>query len=155
VRRQDSVFAALRRVPADADIVVVHDGARPFVSGELLQAVIDGAARAGACLAAVPVKDTIKEVNQHATVLRTIPRERLWAAQTPQAFAYKALYGAHQHAEAAGFVGTDDAEIVERFGGVMPAVVESSYENLKITTPDDLFIAEKILAARRTGNPCA
>jgi len=155
-RRQDSVFAALRRVPMDAGVIVVHDGARPFAGVDVLRQVIESAGKSGAAIAAVPVKDTIKEVNEHNTVIRTIPRERLWAAQTPQAFARELLLAAHEQAEAAGFVGTDDAEIVERFAGVMPSVVHSTYENLKITTPEDIVVAEQLLSARTAGtSPCA
>lgn len=146
-RRQDSVFAALRRAPDNTDVVVVHDGARPFVRPDLLRQVIEDSTKSGAAIAAVPVKDTIKDVNEHGSIVRTIPRDRLWAAQTPQAFARDVLFRAHEQAEAAGFVGTDDAEIVERFGGVLPVITPSSYDNLKITTPDDMLIAERILAS--------
>jgi len=79
-------------------------------------------------------------------VHKTIPRERLWAAQTPQAFSYDLLFRAHESAEADGFMGTDDAELVERLGGAMVAIVESSDENVKITTPEDLIVAERIAA---------
>jgi len=151
-RRQDSVFAALRVTADTTNVVVVHDGARPFLRADVLQEVIEEAHKSGAAVAAVPVKDTIKEVNEHGAILRTIPRDRLWAAQTPQAFSRSILLQAHELAEGAGFVGTDDAELVERFGGVTPTIVPSSYENLKITTPDDILIAEKILTARPNGS---
>lgn len=147
-RRQDSVRAALRHATAGCDVVVVHDGARPLFEERVLQEVIDAAQKAGAAIAAVRVKDTIKETNGSGVVLRTIPRERLWAAQTPQAFGYRVLVNAHDLAEADGFVGTDDAELVERYAGIMPLIVESSYENVKITTPDDLLIAQKIAGTR-------
>jgi 2-C-methyl-D-erythritol 4-phosphate cytidylyltransferase len=134
-RRQDSVFAALRALTTPPDLVVVHDGARPFVSDELLARVIEQAREHGGAIAAVPVKDTIKQANENGAVHKTIPRDRLWSAQTPQAFSYELLYRAHESAEADGFMGTDDAELVERLGGATIAIVESSYENLKITTP--------------------
>ena len=147
-RRQDSVFAALRALVSPADVVLVHDGARPFVNKDVLVSVIEQAREHGGAIAAVPVKDTIKQVSENGTVHKTIPRARLWSAQTPQAFAYELLFRAHANAEADGFMGTDDAELVERLGGATIAIVESSYENLKITTPEDLIIAERIAAGR-------
>ncbi len=145
-RRQDSVFAALRALEVPTDLVVVHDGARPFLSGDVLARVIERARELGAAIAAVPEKDTIKQANENGTVHKTIPRERLWAAQTPQAFSYDLLFRAHESAEADGFMGTDDAELVERLGGATVAIVESSDENVKITTPEDLIVAERIAA---------
>jgi 2-C-methyl-D-erythritol 4-phosphate cytidylyltransferase len=147
-RRQDSVFAALRAVRPPVELVVVHDGARPFATDELLTRVIEQARESGGAIAAVPVKDTIKQANDAGMIQRTIQRERLWAAQTPQAFAFELLYRAHESAEADAFMGTDDAELVERLGGATIAIVEGSYENLKITTPDDLIVAERIAAGR-------
>jgi 2-C-methyl-D-erythritol 4-phosphate cytidylyltransferase len=159
-RRQDSIFAALRSLNSDSlnpiaggdcqvappDLIVVHDGARPFMREDVLNRVIETARELGGAIAAVPVKDTIKQANENETVLKTIPRERLWSAQTPQAFGYELLYRAHESAETDGFMGTDDAELVERLGGVTIGIVESSYENLKITTPEDLIVAERIAA---------
>jgi 2-C-methyl-D-erythritol 4-phosphate cytidylyltransferase len=147
-RRQDSVFAALRSLADVPELVVVHDGARPFVSEDILARVLEQAREHGGAIAAVPVKDTIKLVNEGAIIDKTIPRERLWAAQTPQAFLYDLLFRAHVSAEADGFMGTDDAELVERLGGASIAIVESTYENLKITTPEDLIVAERIAAGR-------
>ncbi len=148
-RRQDSIFAALRAVSRPVELVVVHDGARPFLSDDLLRSVIEKAREFGGAIAAVPVKDTIKQAGESGAVLKTIPRDRVWAAQTPQAFGYDLLLAAHEDAEAAGFLATDDAELVERLGSVSIAIVESSYENLKITTPEDLLIAERIAANRK------
>lgn len=147
-RRQDSVFAALRAVIQPVELVVVHDGARPFFSDDLLRSVIGKAREFGGAIAAVPVKDTIKLAGESGAVLKTIPRDRVWAAQTPQAFGYDLLFTAYEDAEEAGFFATDDAELVERLGSVSVAIVESSYENLKITTPEDLIIAERIAANR-------
>lgn len=148
-RRQDSVFAALRAIDEPVDIVIVHDGARPFLSPAVLHEVVAKAREFGGAIAAVLVKDTIKQATEAGTVLKTIPRERVWAAQTPQAFGHDLLFAAHESAEEAGFMATDDAELVERAGSTTIAIVESSYENLKITTPEDLLIAERI-AARLT-----
>ncbi len=152
-RRQDSVYAALKAVPVTCEYVVVHDGARPFIDSALTARVIGAAVRSGGAIAAVPVKDTIKLATETATVANTVPRERLWAAQTPQAFAYATLLEAHRRAQADAFEATDDAVLVERFDRTPIALVESSYDNLKITTPEDLEIAariaERVLAARR------
>jgi 2-C-methyl-D-erythritol 4-phosphate cytidylyltransferase len=147
-RRQDSVFAALRACAGSTAVAVVHDGARPFLTQELLARVIERARSIGGAIAAVPVKDTMKQVAESGIILRTIPRDRVWAAQTPQAFGYRVLLRAHEEAEKAGFAATDDAELVERLGSVSIAIVESSYENLKITTPEDLIVAERIAASR-------
>jgi 2-C-methyl-D-erythritol 4-phosphate cytidylyltransferase len=147
-RRQDSVFAALRAISEPAEYVVVHDGARPFMTDELLHGVLAKAKEFGGAIAAVPVKDTVKQANDAGTILKTIPRDRLWAAQTPQAFGYDLLFQAHESAEEAGFLATDDAELVERLGSISIAIVEGSYENLKVTTPEDLLVAERIAAQR-------
>jgi len=144
--RQDSVAAGLRAVNSPVDVVVVHDGARPFAGTSLVEEVVERAREHGSAIAAVPVKDTIKQATETGFVHNTVPRERLWAAQTPQAFAYDVLVRAHAQAEADGFLGTDDAELVERLGGAEIAIVEGSYDNLKITTPDDLVVAERLAA---------
>jgi 2-C-methyl-D-erythritol 4-phosphate cytidylyltransferase len=146
--RQQSVFAAIRAMARRSSIVVVHDGARPFATSQLVEEVISGARRTGGAIAAIAVKDTMKLADETHTVLSTISRNRLWAAQTPQAFGYEILVRAHERAEADGFSGTDDAELVEHLGGTSIAVVEASSQNLKITTPDDLQVAE-CLAARK------
>jgi 2-C-methyl-D-erythritol 4-phosphate cytidylyltransferase len=144
--RQDSVAAGLRAVVQPVDVVVVHDGARPFAGATLVEQVVERARAHGGAIAAVAVKDTIKQATESGFVHNTVPRERLWAAQTPQAFAYDVLVRAHAQAEADGFLGTDDAELVERLGGAEIAIVEGSYENLKITTPEDLVVAERLAA---------
>jgi len=154
-RRQDSVFAALRVIPADIDVVVVQDGARPFLTQAVLAAVIRQSLECGGAISAVPVTDTIKQSNDAGAVLKTIPRERLWAAQTPQAFSRQRLYEAHEQAETDGYVGTDDAELVERLGVVPIAIVPGSYDNLKITTPEDLIQAERVIAQRGLDGPSA
>jgi 2-C-methyl-D-erythritol 4-phosphate cytidylyltransferase len=149
VRRQDSVSAALRAAPPDSAIVVVHDGARPFVTAEQVERVIASAGSHGAAILAVPVKDTVKQASDSGAVLRTVPRETLWTAQTPQAFAYGILVRAHEAAERDGFVGTDCAMLVEAAGETDVHIVEGSYENMKITTPEDLPTAAHIAAQRR------
>jgi 2-C-methyl-D-erythritol 4-phosphate cytidylyltransferase len=152
-RRQDSVLAGVRAASPDADYVIVLDGARPFVTQDLIERVLAAARITGASVAAVPVKDTIKQVSAGGTVVRSIPREQLWAAQTPQAFAFDALYKAYAAADAEGFVGTDDAMLVEWAGTAQVTVVEGSYENVKITTPEDLIVAERIARRRLADAP--
>jgi len=149
VRRQDSVYAALRAAPADTAIVLVHDGARPFVSADQIERVAAAAGPNGAAILAVPVKDTVKQAGEGGMVLRTLARETLWTAQTPQAFAYGVLVRAHEAAERDGFVGTDCAMLVEAAGETNVQIVEGSYDNIKITTPEDLPVAAQIAAARR------
>jgi 2-C-methyl-D-erythritol 4-phosphate cytidylyltransferase len=139
--RQDSVFNGLQAVPGDADYVVVHDGVRPFVTDEVILACLEGAARWGAAVAAVPVKDTIKITDEDGFVMETPDRRKLWTVQTPQAFRKNLLWEAHQHARQAQIQATDDAALVEQLGFKVKLVM-GSYRNLKITTPEDLIIAE-------------
>lgn len=137
--RQASVHAALCAVKPAVTVVVVHDGARPFVSQDVLDRVIAATHHGVSAIAAVPMKDTVKEARGSA-IERTIPRETLWAAQTPQAFPYDILVAAHARAIVDRFTATDDALLVERLGAPVK-LVESSYGNLKITTPEDLELA--------------
>ncbi|WP_018131255.1 2-C-methyl-D-erythritol 4-phosphate cytidylyltransferase [Effusibacillus pohliae] len=138
--RQDSVRNGLRMVDDAADLIVVHDGARPFVTADEIDRVIAAAAECGAATIGTPVKDTIKKVAD-GTVEETLPRETLFAVQTPQAFRAQLLRKAHAMAVAAGCRSTDDASLVEWTGHPV-RVVEGSYRNIKITTPEDLLIAE-------------
>ena len=140
--RQASVFAALSGVAPAPDYVLVHDGARPFLSRDVLERVVAAARRSGAAIAAVPVKDTIKIARPDNLVERTLERDRLWAAQTPQIFKYELLVAAHAKAIADGNTGTDDASLVERLGAPVELVL-GSYDNIKITTPEDLEAARQ------------
>ncbi len=141
--RQYSIANALKLVSAEADIVLVHDAARPLVSRETIRGVIEAAGAAGAAIAAVPEKNTVKVVSGEGLVENTPPRETLWAVQTPQGFRKDILLRAYAKAEEDGFLGTDDASLVERLG--LPVkVVKSEYGNIKITTPEDLVIAEAL-----------
>lgn len=143
--RQDSVRNGLAACPGgDDDIVLIHDGVRPFFPAELIGAVAETAARVGGCVVGVPVKDTIKEV-EGGRIAGTPPRGRLWQAQTPQAFPLRVIREAHARALRDGFRGTDDASLVERLGAPV-AMVEGSYRNIKITTPEDLVLARAFLA---------
>jgi 2-C-methyl-D-erythritol 4-phosphate cytidylyltransferase len=145
--RQASVHAGLAAAPAHTELVLVHDGARPLITGEIVRAAIDAAAAAGAAVVAIPVTDTIKAADAERRVTETLPRGRLWAAQTPQVFRAAWLREAHERALADGFRGTDDSVLVERLGYPV-RLVPGSPENLKITTMADLAQAEQILRER-------
>ncbi|MVP02282.1 2-C-methyl-D-erythritol 4-phosphate cytidylyltransferase [Paenibacillus lutrae] len=146
--RQDSVSLGLKALPDGTEWVLVHDGVRPLVSEQQVLACLDKAAVTEAAVLAVPVKDTIKVVNDKGHIVSTPDRKSLWAIQTPQAFRLSLLLQAHQMAGQDGFVGTDDAMLVERTG-VTVHVVEGDYYNIKITTPEDLPWAEWIMGSRR------
>lgn len=143
--RQESVAHALAAVSAAKDdVILVHDAVRPFVTAEIIDEVIEGAKKHGAAIAGMPAVDTIKQVERTADgalITATIPRERVVMAQTPQGFRYEILKKAFDEAAADGFVGTDEASLVERAGGAV-AVVMGSPRNLKITTPGDMELAE-------------
>ncbi|MGQ9010699.1 2-C-methyl-D-erythritol 4-phosphate cytidylyltransferase [Bacillus stercoris] len=147
--RQHSVYKGLKAVKQEK-IVLVHDGARPFIKHEQIDELIAEAEQTGAAILAVPVKDTIKRV-QDLQVSETIERSSLWAVQTPQAFRLSLLMKAHAEAERKGFLGTDDASLVEQMEGGSVRVVEGSYTNIKLTTPDDLTSAEAIMESE-SGN---
>jgi 2-C-methyl-D-erythritol 4-phosphate cytidylyltransferase len=144
LKRQDSVWEGLRDLKNSYELVMVHDGVRPFVSQEILEKSIHETARCGATVAAVPVKDTIKIVSKQAEVLETMDRNRVWAIQTPQTFTHDILKRAYERAFEDGFYGTDDASLVERLG-IKVKIIPGSYDNIKITTPEDLALGEAIL----------
>jgi 2-C-methyl-D-erythritol 4-phosphate cytidylyltransferase len=146
--RQDSVYNGLLRANPDTDLVLIHDGVRPFVSPGVVLATIEAAKECGAAVAAVPVTDTIKRVDADGFVIGTPAREQLWAAQTPQVFRYSLLMQAHQSVRKRGILATDDAALLEHLG-VRVKVVRGSYENLKITSEDDLPLAGLILRRQR------
>lgn len=141
--RQDSVFAGLKALEGDPEIVVIHDGVRPFVSAGLIGKVIEAARQTGAAIVAARPKDTIKRGDGRQAV-ETYRRDTLWAAQTPQAFRYGLILRAHQAAARDKFYSTDDAALVERLGHPV-AVVEGDEGNLKITTEADLIWAEALI----------
>ena len=142
--RQESVANGLANVPADCDVVLVHDGVRPFISASEIERAAEVAARDGACIVASPVKETIKRVGADGFILETVDREELWSAQTPQGFRREIFSEALSSAMRDGFVGTDEASLVERAGSRV-TIIEGSARNIKITTPADLSIAEAIL----------
>ena len=143
--RQQSVENALNALAAAADdIVIVHDAVRPFVSGEIIQEVIEGTGKYGAAIAGLPAVDTVKQVErtaEGALIKATIPRAGIVMAQTPQGFRYSVIKRAFDEASADGFLGTDEASLVERSGHDV-AVVMGSPRNIKITAPADMELAE-------------
>lgn len=149
-RRQDSVRAGFNRLDSSrTGLVLVHDGARPLISGGVIDRVLGAAKTSGAAIPVVPVEDTLKEIDgEH--VRRTLDRSRLGRVQTPQGYAYDLLRRALTEAETAGISGTDEAALVERLG-IRVTVVAGDPKNLKITTPLDLVCAEAIRHENRPG----
>ncbi|MBA4536990.1 2-C-methyl-D-erythritol 4-phosphate cytidylyltransferase [Bacillus aquiflavi] len=145
--RQESVYNGLKTMESEEGIVLVHDGARPFIDLEIIDQLLSSTQINGASIVAVRLKDTIKKA-QDNTVLETIERSSLWAVQTPQAFRISLLRKAHEKAKEASFVGTDDASLVEQIGHKV-AIVEGNYDNIKLTTQEDLFFAEAIIRKRQ------
>jgi len=141
--RQDSVYNGLKALPDEADLVIIHDGARPFVTSVVIEAAIRQARKKGAIVVGVPVKDTIKRVKPKSlTVNKTVDRDEIWAAQTPQVFKKDLIMLAYQKYGMEKV--TDDAMLVEKLGKPVEMLM-GSYLNLKVTSPDDLVLAEAIL----------
>jgi 2-C-methyl-D-erythritol 4-phosphate cytidylyltransferase len=138
--RQYSVYNGLTAL-TDCDIVLIHDGVRPFVKAEEIEKCIAEVNKSGACVLGVPVKDTIKVCDEEGNIVSTPKRSTLWAAQTPQCFRYDLILSAYESAIAEGFLGTDDASLAERMG-IKVKMVEGSYNNIKITTPEDMKLGE-------------
>jgi 2-C-methyl-D-erythritol 4-phosphate cytidylyltransferase len=145
--RQDSVRAAIEQIDPDTDLVAIHDGARPLVTAEIIQRGWEKCKKEKAVVIAVPVKDTIKRAAHHI-IRDTLDRGELWAMQTPQFFDYDLIFKAYQKADRDGFYATDDALLVERLGKKVH-VVEGSYRNIKITTPEDMIMAAGLLQRRK------
>lgn len=145
--RQYSIANGLKLLPDDAEIILVHDAARPLISVQTINGVIDAATEFGGSIAAVPAKDTIKIVGADKFVRFTPPRRELVAVQTPQGFKREILLRAYDKAVEDNFLGTDDSSLVERLG-IRVKVVTSNYDNIKITTPEDLRVAESLLLSR-------
>lgn len=145
--RPESVMAGLAVLqPSEREIVAIHDGARPLLTGDLLARCLVAAARHGAALAAAPSLDTLKEIDD-GRVVKTLDRTRIWRAQTPQVFRAEVIMRAYQEARSSGCWATDDAALVERIG-IQPVIVESDWTNLKITVAEDLVVAEALLRER-------
>jgi 2-C-methyl-D-erythritol 4-phosphate cytidylyltransferase len=153
--RQESVANALRSVPPETDLVLVHDAVRPLVEPPCIERVLDAAAETGAAIVGLPATDTLKQVEpagggHHSRITTTISRERIVQAQTPQVFRYDWLKEAVESAAAEGFRASDEAMLVERLGRVV-TVVMGSPRNLKITTPADLELARFYLSQEKQG----
>lgn len=142
--RRDSVFLGLQQVPQDTEIVLIHDGVRPFVTEEILERSIAAAKETGGCVAGVPAKDTIKVCDAEGFAIATPDRSTLRQIQTPQTFRRKEILAAYEKAKADGFLGTDDASVAEH-SGFPVRVIMGSYSNIKITTKEDLLIGAAFL----------
>jgi len=142
--RQESVFNGLRAADPNTEIAAIHDGVRPFVSPEDISRCVEGAKMHGACILGIPAFDTLKQTDGQGRIIRTVDRAAMWLAQTPQAFSYPLIMQAHQRALEEGFEGTDDASLVERLGHSV-RIIEGSLGNVKITTPQDLILAQALL----------
>ena len=151
--RQESVFNGLDVVVGrDDDVVLIHDGVRPFVTRDVLARCIDAVHRQGAGILAVPVRDTLKVVDDDGRIAQTLARSAIWQAQTPQGFRLGLIKEAHRRAREEGVCSTDDAQLVERLGQRVKIVAGSRF-NIKITTPEDLPLAEAIWRHVMGGQP--
>ena len=143
--RYDSVYEGLLACE-NSDFVLIHDGARPFITQEILERGMNGARETGACVIGMPSKDTVKVADEKGFVQETPERNLVWSVQTPQIFEYSLIRNAHEKIRCGNMEGiTDDAMVVERASGAKISLAEGSYKNLKITTPEDLDIAEIFL----------
>ncbi len=138
--RQDSVARGLSALPKETEIVLIHDGARPFVSEDILKRSIESAWAHGAACAAVPAKDTVKIADESLCIEDTPDRSRVWLAQTPQSFRMELIRKVYEKALSEGLAGTDDAGLAELCGHKVH-LFEGSYSNIKLTSPEDLLIA--------------
>ena len=143
--RQDSVGNGLALVTTES--VVVHDAARPFATADLVRKVISGLGEADAVVAAMPVDETIKRVDDNGGVVETVDRSSLWRAQTPAAFHTNLLKAAHERARSEGFTGTDESQLIERYGGSV-SIVRGQRDNMKVTFPEDIALAQSMMDAR-------
>lgn len=148
--RQDSINNGLKKVSKDCKVVLIHDGARPFIDECIIDNSINVAKEKGAVVVGVPVRDTIKIVSRE-TIEGTPERSTLWQAQTPQTFTYELITKAYNEAYKANYYGTDDSMLVENIGQTVTMIM-GSYENIKITTPEDIDYAEHILNIRKNRN---
>jgi 2-C-methyl-D-erythritol 4-phosphate cytidylyltransferase len=144
VERQDSVGNALLLVRDDHGVILIHDGVRPFVTGEVIRRAVEAAGDHGAASVGLPVRDTVKSVSATGVVVKTVDREGLWLTQTPQAFYRQLICAAYERAAQDGFSGTDDASLVERMG-VSVRMIPGDHDNVKVTTPEDLALGEIIM----------
>lgn len=151
-KRQDSVRLGIEASGGEYGLVLIHDGVRPLIPPDLIKRVVASAKKDGAVVAALPAKETVKEVDEKGLVTRTYDRQRVWLVQTPQVFRYRDILDAHRRALEQGWEGvTDDSLLMEKMG-IPVKVIEGSEENIKITTPHDLELARRILQMR--GESC-
>ncbi len=143
-QRRDSVFNGLRAVGKTTDVVVIQDGVRPFTTSEQIGRCLDGVRDADGCILAIPVVDTLKKTGADGRIRETIDRRNTWSAQTPQAFRFSSLLAAHEKASEGNIAATDDARLVEMIGGTV-VVTPGSRFNIKITTPEDMRLAEAMI----------
>jgi 2-C-methyl-D-erythritol 4-phosphate cytidylyltransferase len=148
--RQDSVYQGLKACPKGTSTVAIHDAVRPLISPNIISQSIKLCLEKKAVVVAVPPKDTIKR-GEEGLVVTTLNRDKMWLIQTPQVFEYKLILDAHQKAKKEGFWGTDDSILVERLGKEV-AILEGEFENIKITTAEDLAIAETLLQLTKEKN---
>lgn len=142
--RQDSVWLGLQQLPRDTDLVAVHDGARPLLSAEVIARLVAEAKEWGAAIPGIPSKDTVKLGDRDGFVRQTLDRTSVYAIQTPQVFNFNELLTAYREAREEGFLGTDDASLFERYIGRVK-IVTGDYNNIKITTPEDMIVAAALL----------
>lgn len=142
--RQESVYEGLKSCEPGTDLVVIHDGVRPFIDDDIIRRSIECARNIGACTAAVPLKDTIKAVDRDGFSISTPDRKKFQLVQTPQTFKYDLILKAHEEAKKENFIGTDDSVLVERLGYRVKTII-GSYFNIKITTKEDLIYANAII----------
>jgi len=145
-QRQDSVYNGLQKIDANCSIVVIHDGVRPFVNIDQVTATIRGAREFGACILGIPAHDTLKQVDASENIVRTLRRDDIWLAQTPQTFRCDLIKKAYETAKKDCYRGTDDASLVERLGEPVK-IIRGSRANIKITRKEDLKIAQCLLAS--------
>jgi 2-C-methyl-D-erythritol 4-phosphate cytidylyltransferase len=150
-KRQDSVYNGFCEVSPQTEIVLVHDGVRPFLSRRMIQESVDVAREYGAAITAIPLYDTVKRVDSSGLVSQTVDREGLWRVQTPQVFRYELLKQAFKKANSEKFSGTDEGTLIEHLGKPVK-VVEGSERNIKITRPEDLRLSEIFISKALSGN---
>ena len=147
VDRQESVYKGLEATEGRFEFVLIHDGVRPFVTNDMIDGCMEQVGKRGACVVAEPIPDTVKRVDETDRIVSTVDRSNLRLAQTPQAFRYQLIWKAHVAAAREGYRGTDDAQLVERLGATV-VTVPGSRKNIKITTREDLEIANRLLGNR-------
>ncbi|MFH2044265.1 MAG: 2-C-methyl-D-erythritol 4-phosphate cytidylyltransferase [Pseudomonadota bacterium] len=149
--RQESVYNGLLEIDEKDATVVIHDGVRPFVSSSLIEECVRGALLHKACVSGLPASDTLKLADDTGCIESTLSRDSVWLVQTPQAFDYSLIKKAHDIAIKDGFTGTDDAMLVERIGEKVK-IIKGSKNNIKITTKEDLILAQAIFQIIKSGN---